>query len=334
MSIRKFLTGSNRSGNPLESDFRRLLDEYRAIEPGEAVHPVDAFFCYRILLGRHPSRGAELPALLAMGNTTYREFLSNLLDSDEYGKQVSFLPGNHLFMAELPEFRFWFNTSDREMGVRMATGQYEPETVALLPRFVPSGATCIDVGAQTGFFTLHMARLAGPTGRVYAFEPFPQSLNLLEKNVRENRLSESVRLMPNACSSTDGTLRFIEASGMLVAARDSDTNVRSVRVVRVDDVVDRPVAFVKLDAEGHEPAVLQGMTRILAKDRPVILTEVNEYWLRRAGSSGREYMNILESYGYALQRVEDASRIEPATVTLGELETLNLLATPAERSVG
>jgi FkbM family methyltransferase len=317
----------------LKKDLLDLVDSYLPIEHGRQVDVADAFYCYRLLLGRMPSKEVELHNLLAHQGVTYRQFLNNLLDSPEFSKQPGFMPGGHLFMAELERFRFWFRTGDREMGARMAIGQYEPEVLALLPKLVRPGQSCLDVGAQTGFYSMHLASIVGAPGRVYSFEPLQASFEVIEKNILENDFGGIVTAFNMACSDREGVLPFVEASGMLIAASTEEAATKSIRTVRVDDVVPGPIAFVKLDVEGHEPAALAGMSGMLDTDRPFMLTEVNEYWLRKAGSSALEYMKALQHHRYVLRRAEDGRLIEPDAMaeTMGELDSLNIVALPAEK---
>src|ERR1035441_6724268 len=64
--------------------------------------------------------------------------------------------------------------------------QYEPETKALLGSLIRPGMTVFDIGAHVGHYTLLAARIVGPTGRVYAFEPEPENFALLKRNVELN----------------------------------------------------------------------------------------------------------------------------------------------------
>ena len=67
------------------------------------------------------------------------------------------------------------------------------------------GDTAIDVGAHIGFFTMQMAALVGPAGRVYAFEPFDANADLLERSIAENRLRRSRRFQRAAVGAASGT---------------------------------------------------------------------------------------------------------------------------------
>ena len=109
----------------LVSGFRALLESNRPADPDDAVNPADAFFMYRLLLGRNPNTTVELPALLR-DRRTFRELRQGVLDSDEFASGGTFTPPDRLWMTELGEFRFWFNTSDREMGELRAVAEEHP----------------------------------------------------------------------------------------------------------------------------------------------------------------------------------------------------------------
>ena len=75
------------------------------------------------------------------------------------------------------------------------TRLYDPGTLELCSRLgVAPGWRCLDVGAQTGFYTCLMASRAGPGGSVVAIEPMPQSFELLARNVAENGYQDRVEL--------------------------------------------------------------------------------------------------------------------------------------------
>src|SRR6266568_3077417 len=65
-------------------------------------------------------------------------------------------------------------------------GSYEPHLVALIRAIVRKGDVCLDVGAQKGFMTLHMASAVGPGGRLISFEPDPRAMRALRENVDRN----------------------------------------------------------------------------------------------------------------------------------------------------
>jgi FkbM family methyltransferase len=311
----------------LISDFDGILTDYLAIEYGQQVTTVDAVYAYRILLGRMPALGDELETLIS-NKSTWREFINGLLDSKEFSNKLDFLPNGKRLMSESNGFRFWFDTMDRDMGAKMAAGDYEPETASLIKKIIQPGMVCLDIGAQTGFYTCMMAQLAGTDGEVIAFEPMDRSFDLLNKNIEENGWQDRVSLHHVACSDSTGEISVGIAAGMVVANANGSHVIKSLKI---DDMKLNHVDFCKIDIEGHEPKAISGMESLLRVSAPVVLTEVNQYWLAQAGSSASEYMDLLNDKGYMLFDIErgfiELKKYEPSS----ELENINILAIPKAR---
>ena len=153
---------------------------------------------------------------------------------------------------------------------------------ALIQRQVPRDSTVIDVGANIGLSTILLARM---TGRVIAFEPSPPNVEFLRRNLERNGIT-NVDVRAVAASSEPGVLRFHIAqfgagSHVVAPGHVSSDTVPTVDVPAVTlDEADLPaVAFIKIDAEGHEPDVLAGARQLLARDLPLIYTEMNIWCL-------------------------------------------------------
>jgi FkbM family methyltransferase len=307
--------------------FDEVMHAAGPVDPGRALNPIDAVCAYRLLLGRNPG-AAELTSFLG-SSLTLREFLSTLTSSREFSGSGGVFPPDRRLLAEIEGFRFWFNSSDREMGVPMALGRYEPHSVALVKRLVRPGMRCIDAGAQTGFFTGLLATLAGPSGAVDAFEPMPDSFALLTRNVAENGWRH-VRAHNVAVSDAPGALEMSRVSGMYVAGRVDGADVVSVPAARIDDLVTGPIDLIKIDIEGHEPAAVRGMRGLIERSRPVIISECNEYWLTTcSGLTSADYVRLLESYGYTIFDARDLQRpLQADAVRLAGLDTIDIVAVP------
>ena len=310
-----------------------LLTSYNDLEYGRQLNPVDAFFAFRLLLGRNPNLVEELPRLLT-DKRIFREFLDELIHSNEFSLRTRFFPPNRVFMAELQDFRLWFNTTDRDMGMIMISGQYEPASVELLKRLISPGMKCIDVGAHIGFYTCLVASIVGETGKVYAFEPMPSHYDLLLKNIQENHFQRIVQAFNVVCSDVNGNVNVSKISNMFVVGHNGGSEQATVEAVRLDDLIEDTIDFVKIDVEGHEPSVIRGMTSILSRDRPIILSEINEYWLRSCShSSGAEYVGLLTSLGYEVFDVRNLDRpLREDSLKLDILDMIDVVAFPAGRA--
>ena len=144
------------------------------------------------------------------------------------------------------------------------------------------GRTAVDIGANQGIYSYWMSKCVGPSGRVVAFEPQPElavHLNELRRDFGLNRLN--VVGAGLSCAAGELTLRrpknFWGGAGFEDHLKERACDVMKVRVLKLDDYfaehVDRPVAFIKCDVEGHELKVFQGGRRILSEDRPDLLLE-------------------------------------------------------------
>lgn len=199
------------------------------------------------------------------------------------------------------------NWSDRYYA--LLARPYDLPTLLALDKLVQPGDHAIDIGANIGVMTLHMAARVGATGKVLALEPNPAAYARLASHVRENACTWAhcvqagagdvpgqlvLRVLDGHTGS--GTLRAIDT-----AARTNVTHEHTVDIVIPDDVIDehqlRPAAL-KIDVEGFETRVVQGLTRTLARCQPAIVSEVDDAMLRAASSSAKEYTDLLQAHGY------------------------------------
>ncbi|MBI4617029.1 MAG: FkbM family methyltransferase [Planctomycetes bacterium] len=173
----------------------------------------------------------------------------------------------------------------------------EPGVQAVCERLVAPGCVAWDVGANVGFITLALARLAGPSGRVVAFEPRPDAAALVRANAALNRFAHvDVR----ECAASDSTgratfhVRGMAPTSGLAVSGVPDVRTLEVATTRLDDLAGIPAPdFVKMDIEGSEVEALKGMARLLAGKRPVLAIENH-------GRTG-EVAAILRAAGYLIQ---------------------------------
>jgi FkbM family methyltransferase len=159
----------------------------------------------------------------------------------------------------------------------------------LLDRFVQPGFTVIDVGANIGYNAIYAARRAGASGRVVAVEPTPDNLAVLRRNVEAAGLSNIV-IEPVAAGSAPGPRDlFVRGATSAVNSFFQEscyarvTDVLRVPVARLDDLVGGAAHVVKIDVEGAELDVLEGMPRLLGEHRPVLIVEWHPLLQRMAG---------------------------------------------------
>ena len=162
-------------------------------------------------------------------------------------------------------------------------GLYEYRKQLALTRLLSRGATVYDIGAHVGFHTLLTSRIVGPLGRVCAFEPLPRNLHYLRRHLALNRAT-NVRVIEAAVADHATDEAFCEDGSYMGRLRPGGKRI--VKTVAVDPLVqDRtlpPPDYVKIDVEGAELRVLEGMRDTLATYRPVVLLATHSPEVHRA----------------------------------------------------
>jgi FkbM family methyltransferase len=188
---------------------------------------------------------------------------------------------------------------------------YEPDVWPRLMSAAGPGDVVVDVGALVGLYTLALARRVGPTGRVIAFEPDPESFALLTAQVRLNGVEDRVELVQAAVGECGGRVPF--QGGRLADSRvlsESAAGAGTVACVALDDVLgSRRVDVLKVDVEGYEVHVLKGARGLLSDParRPrALFVEIHPFAWPSFRTSGEELLELLTSLGYEAGSVDGA----------------------------
>jgi len=192
------------------------------------------------------------------------------------------------------------------------SGRYEPDETAVLRERVRPGATVCDVGANVGYFTLMLASLVGPSGRVVAVEANPSMAELLRRNLDLNpELGRRVTIETRALGAAPGTADFFcpvrgheGVGGLRDTKRAALGRVVQVPVVRFDDVVrdhglDR-LDVMKIDIEGGERDLFRGARSTLSALRPVLLFEGSPQNTKAWGYTVDELLRDVRAAGYGV----------------------------------
>ena len=203
--------------------------------------------------------------------------------------------------------------------LRFLTGDAEPEVQHALGELLKPGDVVFDVGANIGFFTILCSRLVGDGGRVYAFEPMPENADTLRHNIALNGLS-NVTVVEKALSSSTGHAElFVSRWSAFHSLNVEGASKRehlgpqagepiAVETVTLDEFLaagDVPAPdLVKVDVEGAELAVLQGMRHTLESVKPLLICELH--------GTNDDYRRFLSSVEYQAQVLDaDSPRHNP-----------------------
>lgn len=183
-----------------------------------------------------------------------------------------------------------------------------------LKSIIKPGFTCIDIGANLGYYSYFLVKLAGETGKVYAVEPIPLFADVWKKNMQNHKsanltlfqcaLGDSEKVVEMGMPSVDGVVHH----GMTRVITDDETQFEkkfSVEMKNPDQIfsgIDK-LDFVKVDVEGYESEVFKNMKDTLSKHKPLIQSELS-------GKENRELcVFTLKSLGYCAHILNNGDMI-------------------------
>ena len=181
--------------------------------------------------------------------------------------------GEHTVLCRiLGKYKFYVDTRDTSLAPHLIMdGFWESWITRFMQTIVKPGDVCIDIGANFGYYSVLMAALSGENGRTIAIDANPNLCRLIERSVATNgqrvnivnkavsNKSEKVTLnIPNGFwggASIRTNFPQIDTTRLKVQAVTLDTLLRDLEVAKVD--------IVKMDCEGVEPMILEGMRQTI-----------------------------------------------------------------------
>jgi len=203
---------------------------------------------------------------------------------------------NHGFLMNL-------DRSDWAQRMTYFLGRYYELGVArVLELILRPGDRFVDIGANIGMITLHARSLVGSAGRIDCFEPNPDCVDSLRRNLALNDI-QNVVIHQCALAEIAGSMTLSLMSGHSGTATLADVGGKAIRKIVVDvrvgdEVIKEVPRLMKIDVEGFELQVLKGLRSTLSVHRPFVITELIERQLALAGTTVREMADYLSSLDY------------------------------------
>ncbi len=188
----------------------------------------------------------------------------------------------------MSRYKLLLDTRDRGFAAHvLLDGYWEMWLTIFVCRHLRAGMIVVDVGANFGYYTLLMADLVAANGHVFAVEPNPAVAGLLRQSVLLNGFAEQTSVIECAAGahSAERVVLF-SPMGEFKNARIVDTpqpteanegTFSKVSQKTIDEIVaDAPrVDFLKIDAEGAEELIIEGMDRCISLHKPSFVLEFN-----------------------------------------------------------
>ncbi len=210
-------------------------------------------------------------------------------------------------------FRIWLNLFEEAICLKILRDRYEPVETALVQNTVEENGCVLDIGANIGYFTMLLAKLVGPNGHVYSYEPIPHLHEKLAASVAENSFSH-VHLNECALSNENGRFSMIylpharNAGGSFLNTQNESLKghgTLEVQTRKLDDLeFPDTISFIKMDAEGAEVNIIRGGERLLTAEHPKILSEIHPAQLLRvSNATADDFIRQMAQYGYKCANV-------------------------------
>jgi len=232
-----------------------------------------------------------------------------------------FSPG--ITLIEVEGIKLYLDSKSDLARNLMMSGSYEKGTTRLFRDLIKEGMVILDLGANAGYYSLIAAQIVGEKGRVFAFEPAPDNFAFLVKNIEVNGFSNIIPV-PKAVSNQTGKGRLFLSNDPVAHSMYEDYEKGSVEVevTSVDEFMgnkNRPVDLVKMDVEGSEMRVLEGMVETIRRNPNLkIITEFFPYHLQKSDCSPVAFLEKLMNCGFKLYVIDE----ENETIELGDIGSI------------
>jgi FkbM family methyltransferase len=271
-----------------------------------------------------------------------REALRSLTD-DVWSSKVVRVGDRLLVGCRHLDLVFLMQADDQLIVPRFVVdGEYEPTTTAFLKRTVGPESVCIDVGANFGYYACLMGHLAWK-GQTYAYEADPEMHSVLVDNVSINWCEGLVHPINSAVGATDGELTLhrwdrrygnsgiINPADVFAPGAGPDSHEFTVPCIALDSLVDRfeRVDVVKIDVEGAESLVVEGMSKFVERYLPTVVFEWSPSQTRQAGFEPAALARAIGDWGFQVSVIGPDSELIPIDDNaLPELPYQNIVLQP------
>jgi FkbM family methyltransferase len=204
-------------------------------------------------------------------------------------------------------------------------GYWEPDLTRFFLHLVKPRMRIVEVGANVGYYTLLACSLVGPEGRVIAFEANPAAATLARRSLSVNGFLSRARIVVMAVTDAPGTATLhrlehrqgdsglFDFSDNQLAFPDDRVTKLEVPATSLDSFLekDEPIDLIRMDVEGAEPLVFDGMRGILER-RPhlKILLEFFPDAIRRSGRDPAVFLGSITAMGFRIQTVGAGGRLQ------------------------
>ncbi len=206
-------------------------------------------------------------------------------------------------------FIFYFGASDVGIAETLITNKdYELDTRKIIEKILTPNSVFFDLGANIGLHSIFASRQISENGKIYSFEPSPETFNYLLKNIKSNSLEKKIIAENLAITNIKGQAPFLITKNSECNSITNNKNYINnnslifVNTISIDEYCDikniNNIDLVKMDIEGQELNAMKSMINIVSKSPNFkIIFELHDENLINNNEDSLEVLNFLSSIG-------------------------------------
>lgn len=191
--------------------------------------------------------------------------------------------------------------------------RYEPFSTEIVKNYLKKDATFVDIGAHYGYYSL-LAANSDKNVKVISIEPVKENYNILKKNIHLNKLKNCE--LYNIAASDKKEIKIFnvteasDSAGFYLHPNTKTKEKINIQTINIDEILKgKKVDFIKIDVEGHEIKVLNGLKETLKKNKNIILlVEFNPQCLENGGFKPDDLLEKIEKLGFEIFLVDENNR--------------------------
>lgn len=251
---------------------------------------------YRLVLQRDPDPdGARMWESMLLQGLTQPAFIETLMASPEYQSKIKRPVERTVTVGDL-SFTMASHQHDAMVGLEIQQhGMYEPWVTPHFLAAIKRDSIVVDIGANIGWYSMLAAAKTKCAGRVHAFEPLPENVQLLLRNALVNGFTH-LTCLPVALADQTAVVHIVAVAGSNASlAIHEGAGGHLCQALAAGDVFASVGHFdvMKIDIEGYEPAVLRSAHKLLRFNHPTMFIEYHPWVIASHGFSLDEFHALI-----------------------------------------
>lgn len=242
-------------------------------------------------------------------------------DDNKNHREYMYLGDYKALTRTIYGYKMFLDTRDISLTPHiLLDGYWEMWITKVVTSLVKEGMNIVEIGCNVGYYSIIFASKIGKSGKIFAFEANPQVFDILHQNIEINGFLDRTKLENRAVIDklskvSFNILRRHHGSSSIACSekflemyRDSSETI-DVDTISLDEYFkdkNIKIDIIKIDAEGSEPYIFEGMKNLIGKNPDIIIIcEFSPHLI----SDGRKFLEEIKRHGFALKYIDDKSDI-------------------------